>query len=142
MLPPKAGRAAIAALVLAAACAPPSETRDLAGTYVFSIATDTLRLDTTGHYTRVYGYSGSPAGVVVDSGRWRLSNNRRMVALSGLSSRWPEHGRYDPKAGTWHQPDTTVRRSFSLIIGRTWKGTITLAANPDFGWVYHRMAAP
>lgn len=111
---------------------------DLAGTYVLSIQTDTLHLDSLGRYTRVYAQMGTPKLVVIDSGRWRLSSNRRLVALDGLPQRWPEHGRFDPKTGRWHEADTAVRRTQSLVIGVTWRGHVTLGVQPEIGWRYRR----
>ena len=122
-----------------AACSAPSEMADLAGTYVLSIQTDTLHLDSLGRYTRVYAQMGTPKLVAIDSGRWRLSNNKRFVALFGLPQRWPEHGRIDPKTGRWHEADMTVRRTVSLVIGTTWRGEVTLGLKPEIGWRYRRL---
>lgn len=57
---------------------------DVAGTCVLSIQTDTLRLDSMGRYAWTYAQLGTPKRVVVDSGRWRLSRDRRLVALYEL----------------------------------------------------------
>lgn len=124
--------------VTAPACSAPPEMADVAGTYVLSIQTDTLRLDSTGRYARTYAHLGVPRRVAVDSGRWRLSRDRRLVALYELPQRWPEHGRFDPKTGRWHEADTAVRRTQSLVIESTWRGTITLGVKPEIGWRYRR----
>jgi hypothetical protein len=121
------------------ACAPATEMADLAGTYVLSIETDTLHLDASGRYTRVFGRGGALRRAAVDTGRWRVSNNRRMVSLAGLPRRWPEHGRFDPLSGSWHQPDTTVRGTVALEIGVTWTGVVTLGVKPELGWRYRRL---
>jgi cobalamin biosynthesis Mg chelatase CobN len=123
----------------ASACSAPSEMADLAGTYVLSIQTDTLRLDSTGRYARTYAQLGTPKRVTVDSGRWGLSRDRRLVALYALPQRWPEHGRFDPKTGRWHEADTTVRRTQALVIGSTWRGEVTLGVQPEIGWRYRRL---
>lgn len=136
---PGLGAAALLSWAAASACSAPSEMADLAGTYVLSIETDTLRLDSLGRYTRVYAQLGTPKLVAIDTGRWSLSRNRRLVALSGLPQRWPEHGRFDPKTGRWHEPNTTVRRTESLVIGATWKGEVTLGVKPEIGWRYRRL---
>ncbi len=77
--------------------------------------------------------------MVVDSGRWRLSRDRRLVALYQLPQRWPAHGRLDPKTGRWHEADTTVRRTQALVIESTWRGEVTLAVKPEIGWRYRRL---
>ena len=133
------GAAVLLSWTTVSACSAPSEMADLAGTYVLSIQTDTLRLNSLGRYTRVYARWGTLKHVAVDSGRWRLSRNRRLVALDGLPQRWPEHGRYDPKTGRWHEADTTVRRTQSLVIGSTWRGEVTLDVKPELGWRYRRL---
>lgn len=125
--------------VTASACSTPPEMADLAGTYVLSIQTDTLRLDRMGRYVRTYAHLGAPRRVAVDSGRWRLSRDRRLVALHALPQRWPEHGRFDPKTGRWHEADTTVRRTQALVIGSTWRGEVTLGVKPEIGWRYRRL---
>lgn len=89
----------------------PPEMADVAGTYVLSIQTDTLRLDSMGRYARTYAQMGPPKRVAVDSGRWRLSRNRRLVAVYELPQRWPERGRLDAKTRRWHEADTAVRRT-------------------------------
>lgn len=123
----------------ASACSAPVEMDDLVGTWVLSIQTDTLRLDSTGHYARTYAQLGTPRQVAIDSGRWRLSNDQRMVALHTLPQRWPEHGRFDPKTGRWHEADTTIRRTQSLVIESSWRGRVTLAVMPEIGWRYRRL---
>lgn len=123
----------------ASACSAPPEMADVAGTYVLSIQTDTLRLDSTGRYARTYAHLGVPKRMVVDSGRWRLSRDRRLVALYQLPQRWPAHGRLDPKTGRWHEADTTVRRTQALVIESTWRGEVTLAVKPEIGWRYRRL---
>lgn len=125
--------------VVAAACSAPPEVADVAGTYVLSIQTDTLRLDSMGRYVRTYAQLGLPKRVAVDSGRWRLSRDRRLVALYQLPQRWPEHGRYDPQTGRWHEADTAVRRTQSLVIESTWRGRLTLGVKPEIGWRYRRL---
>lgn len=132
--------AAVLSWATVTACSAPSEMADLAGTYVLSIQTDTLRLDSLGRYTRVFAQLGTPRLEVIDSGRWRLSSSRRLVALEGLPQRWPEHGRFDPKTGRWHEADTTVRRTQSLVIGSTWRGKVTLDVKPEIGWRYRRLS--
>ena len=135
-------RPARAVLLLGAmimACAPSTEMADLAGTYVLSIEVDTLHLDASGRYTRVHGRTGAMQRAAVDTGRWRVSNNRRMVSLAGLPRRWPEHGRYDPQSGTWHEPDTMVRGTVALEIGVAWSGAVTLGLKPELGWRYRRL---
>jgi hypothetical protein len=112
---------------------------DIAGTYALSIQADTLHLDRTGRYVRTYTQVGTPQRVDVDSGQWRLSNDKRFVALAGLPQRWPEHGRFDPKTGRWHEADTTVRRTQALVIGSTWRGEVTLGVKPEIGWRYRRL---
>lgn len=131
--------AALLGLMAVSACSTATEMADLAGTYVFSIETDTLRLDSTGTYARTYAHLGTPHRVWIDSGRWRLSRNGRLVALYALPQRWPEHGRFDPTTGRWHEADTTVRRTQSLVIESTWRGAITLGAKPEIGWRYRRL---
>jgi hypothetical protein len=106
---------------------------------VLSIQADTLHLDRTGRYVRTYTQVGTPQRVDVDSGQWRLSNDKRFVALAGLPQRWPEHGRFDPKTGRWHEADTTVRRTQALVIGSTWRGEVTLGVKPEIGWRYRRL---
>ncbi len=64
----------------------------LAGTYVMTIGGDTLRLDISGRYVRVFG-------VAVDRGQWTVSEKLKVVVLHDLPRRWPEHGRYDPAQG-------------------------------------------
>lgn len=123
----------------ASACSAPHEMADVAGTYVLSIQTDTLRLDSTGRYVRTFAQLGLPKRVAVDSGRWRLSRDRRLVALYQLPQRWPEHGRYDPQTGRWHEADTAVRRTQALVIESTWRGEVTLAVKPEIGWRYRRL---
>jgi hypothetical protein len=112
---------------------------DLAGTYVLSIAVDTLHLDSVGRYTRVHVQIGTPRLVSIDRGRWRVSNDRRLVALHNLPQRWPEHGRFDPKTGRWHEADTTLRQTVALMIGSTWRGAVTLGVKPELGWRYRRL---
>lgn len=124
----------------ALACSAPAEIADVAGTYVLSIQTDTLRLDSTGRYARTYAQVGMPKLVVIDSGRWSLSRDRRLVALYALPQRWPEHGRFDPKTGRWHEADTTVRRTQALVIESTWRGAVTLGVKPELGWRYRRLS--
>ena len=68
-------------------CSAPTTMADLAGTYVLSIETDTLRLDSLGRYTRIHAQIGAPRLVSIDSGQWRVSNNKRYVALLGLPQR-------------------------------------------------------
>lgn len=121
------------------ACASSRDMTDLAGTYVFAIDVDTLRLDPTGRYTRVYGAHDASQRAAVDTGRWRVSNNGRMVSLAGLPRRWPEHGRFDPVSGRWHVPDTTARGTVALQIGVTWTGAVTLELQPEIGWRYRRV---
>lgn len=121
------------------ACAPSPKTADLVGTYVLSIETDTLHLDASGQYRRVFGQVGTPRRFAVDTGRWWVSNNQRLVALSALPQRWPAHGRFDPVSGTWHQPDTLLRGMVSLQIHATWTGAVTLDVIPELGWRYRRV---
>ena len=125
--------------VAATACSPPSDMAGLAGTYVMTIAynTDTLRLDPSGRYTRRYVQGSSPV-VPVDTGRWTVSRNGRLVQVRDLPRRWPEHGRYDPVQG-WHAPDTTVRQTAALSIGTTWTGRTELGVRPEIGWRYRRL---
>jgi hypothetical protein len=131
--------AALLGGVASAACSAPTDMADIAGTYVLSIQADTLHLDRTGRYVRTYTQVGTPQRVAVDSGQWRLSNDKRFVALAGLPQRWPEHGRFDPKTGRWHEADTTVRRTQALVIGSTWRGEVTLGVKPEIGWRYRRL---
>lgn len=119
--------------VMLTACSPPTDMAGLAGTYVMTIGIDTLRLDPSGHYTRVFGSQH-----VVDRGRWTVSRNGRLVALHDLPRRWPDHGRFDPTEG-WHAPDTTVRQTVALTIGTTWTGRIALGVQPEIDWQYLRV---
>ncbi|MBM3908314.1 MAG: hypothetical protein FJ363_09615 [Gemmatimonadetes bacterium] len=130
--------ALIGLCALLGSCAPASTTAELAGTYVLSIRIDTLHLDASGQYRRVSVDIGA-GRVAVDTGRWRLSNDRRLVALAALPHRWPDHGRYDPASGTWHEPDTAVRRMEALTIRSTWTGSTTLDLKPELGWRYRRL---
>jgi hypothetical protein len=125
--------------VMSVACTPLPGASELAGTYVLSLETDTLHLDASGRYTRVFGRSGAPQPVAIDTGRWRVSNNGRLVSLAGLPRRWTEHGRFDPKSGTWHQPDTTLRGTLAMQIRVTWTGDVTLDVKPELGWRYIRL---
>jgi hypothetical protein len=122
-----------------AACSSPTDAASLAGTYVMSIGTDTLRLDPSGRYARAF-LVRAPDVVAVDTGRWSLSRNGRMVTLENLPRRWPEHGRFDPVQG-WHAPDTTVRQTIALLVGTTWTGKTTLGVRPEIGWRYVRLAS-
>lgn len=88
--------------VLLAACSPPADVAHLTGTYVMTIGIDTLRLDSAGAYQRAFG---SPSARAVDNGRWRLGNKNRLVVLTDLPQRWPDHGNHDVKRG-WHSADT------------------------------------
>ena len=119
--------------VMLTACSPPTDIAGLAGTYVMTIGIDTLRLDPSGRYSRVFGSQN-----VVDRGRWTVSTNGRLVALHDLPRRWPAHGRFDPVQG-WHAPDTTVRQTVALMIGTTWTGRIALGVQPEIGWRYLRL---
>lgn len=121
------------------ACAAAPEAGELAGTYAFSIATDTLHLEPSGHYRRVFVQPSAQGGFGTDTGRWWLSNDRRRVGLSAMPRRWPEHGRYDPVARTWHQPDTLMRGVVSLQIRSHWFGDLTLDVMPEVGWRYERV---
>jgi hypothetical protein len=111
----------------------------LAGTYVMHVDynTDTLRLDASGRYSRVY-VQGSSSDVAADTGRWSLSRNRRLVMIHGLRRRWPEHGRFDPAQG-WHGADTSVVQTIGLTIGTTWRGKPELGVRPEIGWRYRRV---
>lgn len=130
---------ALPLFAIVSACAPAPQRADLIGSYAMSIATDTLYLDSTGSYRRVFVGAGTPTGFGVDTGRWWLSNNRRLVALSAFPRRWPAHGRYDSVTGAWHQPDTTLRGFVSLQIRSSWTGAVTLDVIPELGWRYRRV---
>lgn len=132
-------RILLAACALAAACAPAPERADLIGSYAMSIATDTLHLDSSGAYRRVFIRAGTPGGFAVDTGRWWVSNDGRSVGLSALPRRWPEHGRYDSVSGAWHQPDTLLRGVLSLQIQSSWSGDLTLDVIPERDWRYRRV---
>ncbi|MDQ8153834.1 MAG: hypothetical protein P3B98_04145 [Gemmatimonadota bacterium] len=136
-------RRSLAALVVfcttVSACTPASTATALVGTYVLSIGVDTLELRVDGHYRRLITDIGA-RHVAVDTGRWRLANGGRLVALAALPNRWPDHGRFDPISGAWHLPDTMVRRTEALIIGASWRGAVTLGLKPELGWRYRRVA--
>ena len=125
--------------VLGAACTPSVERADLIGTYVLSIETDTLHLEASGRYRRVFGRSGAAARAATDTGRWRMSNDGKRIALAALPRRWPDHGRYDSVSGVWHQPDTLVRGFVSLHIRKGWRGDLLLDVVPELGWRYRRI---
>lgn len=124
---------------MGSACARAPSATDLVGTYVLSIETDTLHLAASGQYRRVFAQVGAPRTFAIDTGRWRVSNNGRLVALSALPQRWPAHGRYDSVSGTWHQPDTLQRGMVSLQINATWTGAVVLDVVPELGWRYRRV---
>lgn len=132
-------RMLLSAGALAAACAPTPERDDVIGSYTMSIATDTLHLDSSGAYRRVFVRGEAPQGVAVDTGRWWLSKDGRHVGLSALPRRWPEHGRYDPVSGAWHQPDTLLRGVLSLRIHANWSGDLSLDVIPELDWRYRRV---
>lgn len=129
---------ACAAALLSPGCSAPVEVAELPGTYVFSIKADTLHLDASGQYRRICVRNELDGGVSVDTGRWRLSNDGRYVALAGLPQRWPAHGRFDPQTGRWHEADTLRRGVLALEIRQTWKRELTLEAQREFGWRYVR----
>lgn len=124
-------------LFVLAACSAPRDVAGLSGTYVMTIGTDTLHLDSSGRYARVFVLNG-PQGVRVDTGRWTIAQKGRLVALRSLPQRWPQHGNYDPVGG-WHAPDTTIKQTVSLVIGRTWSGRTALDVRPEIGWRYLRL---
>lgn len=128
--------------LLLTACAAPPDRGGLAGTYVMSTDIDTLRLDADGRYRRTHVILSQPPRIRVDSGKWTLMRTGELLAVHDLRSRWPEHGRFDAKDGTWHAPDTTVVRTVSLTVARTWRGAIELGVRPEIGWKYVRLAAP
>ena len=132
---------ACAAALTLQACSAPVDIGELPGTYVFSIKTDTLHLDASGAYRRIFVRNEHDGGVSVDTGRWRLSNDGRYVALAAFPQRWPAHGRFDPQTGRWHEADTTRRGVLALEIQRTWKRELTLLAHSEFGWRYVRTAS-
>lgn len=127
--------------VLLAACSAPPDMAGLAGSYVMSIDIDTLRLGADGTYRRTHVVLSRPPRIRVDSGKWTVMLDGRLVALRDLRSRWPEHGRYDPKDGSWHSPDTSVVRTVSLTVERTWTGKLELGVRPEIGWKYVRLAS-
>lgn len=123
---------------MVSACTRTSTVTALTGTYVLSIGVDTLILRSDGHYRRVITDIGARR-TAVDTGRWRLANSGRLVALAALPNRWPDHGRFDPISGAWHLPDTTVRRTEALTISTNWRGAVTLGLKPELGWQYQRL---
>ena len=129
---------ACAAVLVVAGCSTPRDIAGLSGSYVMTIGTDTLHMDGTGLYRRVMVFNASPAVVLVDSGRWMLAQQGRLVALRDLPQRWPQHGNYDPKQG-WHAGDSTIRQTVSLVVGSTWTGRTELGVRPEIGWRYLRI---
>lgn len=125
-------------LVITVACfSPPTDVAGLAGTYVMTYGTDTLRLDSAGRYRRVQIFN-TPGGVHVDSGPWELMQHGRLVALRDFAQRLPAHGTYDPNRG-WHATDTTTRKLVALPVDATWSGKTVLGVRPEIGWRYVRV---
>jgi len=122
-------------------CSIPTDMEQLAGTYVMSVGTDTLRLEASGRYTRVRRAPPSTGPVAIDSGRWTISERARLVGLHEFVRTWSEHGRFDPQQG-WHAPDTSARRTIGLAIGRTWSGRVALGVQRELGWRYLRVEEP
>ena len=135
-----AGSILLALCVLASgACAPSRDATSLAGTYAFSFGFDTLYLEPSGRFRRVFRSAAAAGGFSVDTGRWVVSRNRRLVGLSALPQRWPAHGRFDSLSGRWHEPDTLLRGAVSLQIRATWTGALTLDYKPEIDWRYRRV---
>lgn len=126
-------------LALILGCGRDVDPEEIPGTYAFSIAIDTLTLDAAGGYRRVFVRTGPPGGFGVDTGRWWVSTDGRLVALRAFPQRWPAHGRYDSVTGAWHQPDTLRRGVVSLQIRSTWARGLTLDLMPELDWRYRRV---
>ena len=119
-----------------AACTKPRDVAALAGTYVMhqSLAADTLHLRADGRYVRAYRKAG--AATMVDSGRWFLTNNKKMVGLRDYPRRWAfVHDLMgDPNGLALTRPAT-----LALTVERGRFGRLRLGWHSEFGWWYERI---
>lgn len=73
---------ACAAALLSPGCSAPVEVAELPGTYVFSIKADTLHLEASGLYRRVFVRNELDGGVSVDTGRSHEADTLRRGVLA------------------------------------------------------------
>jgi hypothetical protein len=122
---------AVAVSVAMIACGPRSDVEGVAGTYVLRDS-DTLALEASGHFRRAHR-TRVPNGetTFVDTGRWVIRGEGRLVALT-MPVRWSQ------QHGHVMQPESiTVARPIALAIARNWRGQRRLDYRPDLGlsWV-------
>lgn len=120
-----------------AACSIPHDMAGIAGVYVMSQkrASDTLRLTADGRYTRTYRVDDEPA--VVDSGRWFLSRDARLVGLRDYPRRWAFV--HDLMSDTTRGRLLTRPSSLALTVERSRLGALRLGWHSDWGWWYLRV---
>lgn len=124
---------------MAEACATPSDTAGLVGTYVMSKTwnQDTLRLRADGRWVRRFHAEDQPA--VTDSGAWFLSRGARSVGLRQFPKRWAFV--HDLMGDTTQGRVLTAPVTLSLTISRArWgMGRLRLGWHPEFDWWYVRV---
>jgi hypothetical protein len=117
------------------ACASEPTALSLAGAYVMSrnANADTLFLRAGGVYRRSFH---GPNGLAIDSGRWTLSRDHRMVILRDFPKRWAFV--HDLMGDTTNGRVLTRPGTVGLTLSRSWTGKTRLDWYPEFAWRFER----